>query len=73
MVGGPNIMVRRGVMFSKGYGRLIGLISFVVDPDVLKRVLKHSAQAVLESEPDLTRWDAVSIVYYLRLVSPTYH
>ena len=32
-----------------------------MDPDVLKRVLKHGAQAVLESEPDLTRWDTVSL------------
>jgi hypothetical protein len=31
------------------------LITLVVDPDVLKRVLKHGAQAVSESEPDLTR------------------
>jgi dihydroxyacetone kinase len=73
VVGGPKITVRQGAIFSKGYRRLIGLISFVVDPDVLKRVLKHGAQAVLESEPDLTRWDAVSIAYYLRLVFPTYH
>jgi hypothetical protein len=39
----------------------INLIIFAVDPVVLKRVLKHGAQAVLESEPDLTRWDTVSI------------
>ena len=31
------------------------MITFVVDPDVLKRVLKHGAQAVPESEPDLTK------------------
>jgi hypothetical protein len=51
----PKIKVRRGVMFSKGCRRLIGLISFVVDPGVLKRVLKHGVQAILESELDLTR------------------
>ena len=48
----------------------IDLLSLVVDPDVLKRVLKHGAQAVLESEPDLTRWDTVSLatcVWYPRL------
>jgi len=32
-----NVTVRRGVMFLKSRG---GLISFIVNPDVLKRVLK---------------------------------
>ena len=35
-----NFTVRRGVMFLKGCGGLIELISFIVDPDALKRVLK---------------------------------
>jgi hypothetical protein len=61
------------VIFSKDCERLIRLISFVVDPGVVKRMLKHGVQAVLESEPDLSRWDTVSIDYYLRLVFPTYH
>jgi hypothetical protein len=39
------------------------LITFVVDLDVLKRVLKHGAEAVSESEADLTRRDTVSIYY----------
>jgi hypothetical protein len=43
-----------------------------VDPDVLKRLLKHGVQAVFQSEPDLTRWNTVSINYYLRLVFSTY-
>jgi hypothetical protein len=72
VVGGPKITVRRGMMFSKCCRRLIGLISFVVDPGVLKQVLKHLGQATLESESDLMRWDTVSI-YYLRLVFPTHH
>jgi hypothetical protein len=50
-----DITVRRVVVFLKGCGGLIRLTSFVVDPDVLKRVLKHGVPAVLESEPDLTR------------------
>jgi hypothetical protein len=41
VVGGPKITVRRGMMFSKGCGSLIGLISFAVNPGVLKQVLKH--------------------------------
>jgi len=71
----PKIMVRRGVMFLKCYRGSIRLISFVVsmDPEVLKGVLKHGVQAVLEPEPDLSIWDRVSIDYYLRLVFPTYH
>ena len=73
VVGSPKITVRQGVMFSKGCRRLIELISFVVDPDVLKRVLKHGVQAILESEPELTSWDMVNIGYCLRLVFPTYH
>jgi hypothetical protein len=43
---------------------------------VLKQALKYGAQAVLavlESEPDLTRWDTVSIDHYLRLAFPTHH
>ena len=40
---------------------------------MLKPVLKYGAQAVLESEPDLTRWDTVSIDYYLRLAFVTHH
>lgn len=55
----------------KGCRGLIGLISFVVDPDVLKRVLKHGVPVFLESKPDLTRWDTVSIDYFSRLVFPT--
>jgi len=57
---GLNSTVRGGAMILKCYGELIGLLSFIVDPEVLKRVLKHGAQAVLESPPDLTKWDAVS-------------
>ena len=64
VVGGPKITVRRGVMFSNGCRGLTGLTSFVVDPDMLKRVLKHGVQAVLESEPNLTRWDTISIDYW---------
>jgi hypothetical protein len=73
VVGGPNITVRRGVMFSKGRRTLIRLISFVVDPGVLKQVLKHGVQAILESEPDLMSWDKVSIDHYLHLVFPTHY
>ena len=44
------------------------------DPDVLKWVLKHGAQAAWASEPDLTRWDTVGIDYCLHLVVfPTHH
>ena len=68
-----NFTVRRGVMVLKGCGGLIRLISFVVDPDVLKRVLKLVHRLFLESEPDLTRWDTVSIDHYLCLVFPTHH
>jgi len=54
-------------MFLKGCGGLIRLISFIVDHAVLKRVLKLVHRLFLESEPDLSRWDTVSIDYYLRL------
>ena len=62
MVGGLKLYgaSRRDVL--RCYGELIGLLSFIVDPDVLKRVLKRGAQAVLEPGPDLTRWDVVSFI-----------
>ena len=54
---GLKFTVRRGATFKKCCRELIGLLSFVVDPGVLKRVLKHGPQ------------DTVSI-YYLYLVFP---
>ena len=68
-----SIMVCRVVVFLKGCGGLIRLTSFIVNPDVLKWMLKHGVPAVLESEPDLLRWDMVSIDHYLCLVFPTHH
>jgi hypothetical protein len=41
-----NFTVRQSVMFLQGCRGLIGLIPFVVDPGMLKRVLKHGVQAV---------------------------
>ena len=36
-----------------------------MDPDVLKWVLKHSAEVAWAFESDLTRWDTVGIDYCL--------
>ena len=65
---GLNFTVRRGATFIKCCGELIGLLSFVVDPGVLKRVLKHGPQAGLESGLDLT--SGYNKHYYLYLVFP---
>lgn len=43
---------------------------------MLKRVLKYGAQAILESDPDLTRWDTLCIItcvwYSQHTVDPSF-
>lgn len=38
-----------------------------VDPEYLQKILKAGAEAVLASEPDLTKWDTVSLPFLLSL------